>query len=160
MAAIRPYRPGDADALAALTLAAIRETGLRAYAPAQVKAWAARYSPERLLDGAAQGDTILVATEPGDAPRAYTVLERDGHLAMLYCHPSHTGKGLALALLSAAEYAAHRHGITRLFAEASELAKPVFTRAGYTLLHRRDFTIGPAQAPVAIHNYAMEKRLG
>lgn len=44
MAAIRPYRPQDAEAIAALTLAAIRETGLRAYSPVQVAAWSARSS--------------------------------------------------------------------------------------------------------------------
>ncbi|AOL94782.1 hypothetical protein BG023_111863 [Porphyrobacter sp. LM 6] len=38
MAAIRPYRPGDAEAIAALTLAAIRQTALRAYSSEQVEA--------------------------------------------------------------------------------------------------------------------------
>jgi putative acetyltransferase len=56
VAAIRPYRHSDAEALAALTLAAIRETALRAYSPARTEAWAARHSVQRLLDGAAKGD--------------------------------------------------------------------------------------------------------
>lgn len=157
--AVRPFRPSDAEAIAALTLAAIRVTGLAAYSEAQVAAWAARYSVGRLLDGAAKGDVILVAADAGDLPAAYTVLERDGHLDMLYCHPDHAGRGLAGRLLTEAEAAARALGIERLFAEASELARPVFARAGWRLLHRRDFTIGPAEAPVAIHNYAMEKRL-
>lgn len=160
MAAIRPYRDSDPGALAALTLAAIRETALRAYSPAQTEAWAARYSVQRLLDGAAKGDVILVAADARDHPLAYTVLEEGGHLDMLYCHPEHTGKGLGLALLAAAEAAARLQGVTRLFTEASELARPVFERAGYALLHRRDFTIGSEAGEVAIHNYAMEKRLG
>jgi putative acetyltransferase len=158
--AIRPYREGDAGAIAALTLAAIRETALAAYSPAQVRAWSARYSVQRLLDGAALGHVILVATDVDDRPLAYTVLEADGHIDMLYCHPEHTGKGLALALLAAAEAEARGQGMTRLFAEASELARPVFARAGYALLHRRDFTIPSGDGEVAIHNYAMEKRLG
>jgi len=33
VAAIRPYRSEDADAIAALTVAAIRTTALRAYSP-------------------------------------------------------------------------------------------------------------------------------
>lgn len=160
MAAIRPYRDGDAEALAALTLAAIRETGARAYSPAQVAAWAARYSVQRLLDGAARGDTILVAAGPDDAPLAYSVLEADGHLEMLYVHPAHGGQGLGLALLEAAEAAARAQGVTRLFTEASELARPVFARAGYVVLHRRDFAIPHEGREVAIHNYAMEKRIG
>lgn len=159
MAVIRPYREGDAEGIAALTLAAIRETALRAYSPAQVAAWSARYSVRRLLDGAARGDVILVAAGADDQPLAYTVLEADGHLDMLYCHPAHTGKGLALALLAAAETEARGRGLVRLFAEASELARPVFARAGYALLNRRDFTIPGEGGEVAIHNYAMEKRL-
>lgn len=146
-------------AIAALTLAAIRETGLRAYSPEQVAAWSARYSVERLLDGAARGDVILVAADPDDTHVAYTALEADGHLEMLYCHPDHTGRGLGLRLLAEAEKVALTLGVTHLHTEASELARPVFARAGFTLLQRRDFTIGPETAPVAIHNYAMEKPL-
>ncbi len=159
MAVIRPYRASDADALAALTLAAIRRTALAAYSPEQVAAWAARYSVQRLLDGAAKGDMICVAVDDADRAIAYTVLEAGGHLDMLYCHPDHTGKGLGLALLAAAEAAARAQGVARLFTEASELARPVFERAGYVLLHRRDFTIPFEGTEVAIHNYAMEKRL-
>lgn len=160
MAAIRPYRPEDADAIAALTLAAIRTAALRAYSLSQVEAWAARYSVQRLLDGASNGDVILVVADADDRAIAYMVLETGGHLDMLYCHPDHTGKGLGLALLAEAEAAARMQGAVRMFTEASELARPVFARAGYTLLHRRDFAIPFEGGEVAIHNYAMEKRLG
>ena len=158
-AVIRPYRAGDAEAIAALTLAAIRTTALRAYSPEQVAAWSSRYSVQRCLDAAAAGDVILVAAGLDDTPLAYTVLETGGHLDMLFCHPDHTGKGLGRQLLDQAEAAARLQGVTRLFAEASELARPVFARAGYALLHRRDFSIPFEGGDVAIHNYAMEKRL-
>lgn len=156
---IRPFQTDDADAIAALTLAAIRVTALRAYSPEQVGAWSARYSVQRLMDGAMRGDVILVAVDSANGPVAYAVLESGGHLDMLYCHPDHTGRGLGGLLLAHTEKAARAAGVARLDTEASELARPVFERAGYTLLHRRDFTIGPVEAPVAIHNYAMEKRL-
>lgn len=155
---IRPFRADDAEAIAALTLAAIRVTGLRAYSPEQVTAWSARHpGPQRFIKRAAGGAMILVAVDPDDHPVAYALIEPDGHLDMLYCHPDHTGRGLGLALLAEAEAQACSAGIARLFTEASELARPVFERAGYALLHRRDFTIGPDAAPVAIHNYAMAK---
>lgn len=160
MAVIRPYRPSDAEAVAALTLAAIRQTALRAYTTDQTIAWSARFTPERVSDWAAKGSTILVAVDDADEAIAYTVLEADGHLDMLYCHPDHTGRGLGLALLAEAEAAAGAQGVTRLFTEASELARPVFARAGYALLHRRDFAIPFEGREIAIHNYAMEKRLG
>jgi putative acetyltransferase len=157
---IRAFTPADAEAIAALTLAAIRQTALRAYSPEQVAAWSARYSPARLLESAARGDVILVAADADDRPAAYTVLEADGHLDMLFCHPDHTGHGLGLRLLNEAEEAARPLGAERLYTEASELARSVFARAGYALLHRRDFTIPFEGSEVAIHNYAMEKRLG
>ncbi|WP_379921513.1 GNAT family N-acetyltransferase [Erythrobacter sp. R86502] len=160
MVAIRPYRPDDAAALSVLTLAAIRTTALQAYSPAQVTAWADHHSVERLTSGSAKGDVILVAADAGDRPVAYVVLEVGGHLDMLYCHPDHTRQGLGLRLLAEAETAARAQGATRLFTEASELARPVFARAGYVLRNRRDFTIPSSGGEVAIHNYAMEKRLG
>ena len=71
---IRAFAPADAEAIAALTLAAIRQTALRAYSPAQVAAWSARYSPARLRQSAARGDVILVAADALDYPAAYAVL--------------------------------------------------------------------------------------
>lgn len=160
MAVIRPYRQGDADAIAAITLAAIRVTALAAYSPEQVTAWSARFSPARVLEWAARGDVILVAVDPADRPLAYTTLESSGHLDMLYCHPEHGGKGLALALLAEAEAVARGYGVIRLFTEASEVAKPVFARAGYAVVSRHDFSIAHEGGEIAIHNYAMEKRIG
>ncbi len=155
--AVRRFRDDDAEALAALTLAAIRVTGLRAYAPEQVAAWSARHpGPQRFIASAAKGDTILVATDAADRPVAYVLTEPDGHCDMLYCHPDHAGRGLGGHLLAAAEVEARAVGLSRLFTEASELARPVFERAGFAVLHRRDFTIGEG---VSIHNYAMAKVL-
>lgn len=157
---IRRFSEGDAEALSALTLAAIRRTGSRAYSPEQIAAWAARHpGPERFVSRAAKGDLIRVAVDPADAPLAYMLLESDGHFDMLYCHPDHTGRGLARMLLAEADMIARAIDLTRLFTEASELARPVFARAGYRLLHRRDFAIEHDGRAVAIHNYAMEKRL-
>jgi putative acetyltransferase len=157
---IRPFIPDDAPALAELTVAAIAITATRAYSAKQVLSWAARHpGAPRFIASAAKGDTILVALAEDDVPAAYALVEADGHIDMLYCHPDHGGKGLASALLGAVEVDARRAGIGRLFTEASELARPVFERAGYALLHRRDFTIAMGDEHIPIHNYAMEKAL-
>ncbi|MFL0670540.1 MAG: GNAT family N-acetyltransferase [Erythrobacter sp.] len=157
---IRRFRDSDAASLAALTVAAIRTIGPRGYSAAQVAAWAARHpGPERFIASAAKGDAILVAVDADDRPLAYVLTESDGHVDMLYCHPDHSGNGAASMLLGLAEAEARKAGVAALFTEASELARPVFARAGYSLLHRRDFTIVHASADVAIHNYAMEKQL-
>ncbi|RKF18363.1 hypothetical protein D6851_14580 [Altericroceibacterium spongiae] len=58
-------------------------------------------------------------------------------------------------LLQEAKHHALKQGMMRLFTEASEIARPVFQRAGYSCLQRRDFT----PKGVAIHNYAMAQSL-
>ena len=110
------------------------------------------------------GAYIVLAIAGIALPVAYALLEideaGDGYLDMLYCHPDHTRKGLAEALLANCEDYAHGHGLNRLYTEASELARAAFERAGYTVTHRRDFSIeGPDGSDVPIHNYAMEKLL-
>lgn len=160
-ASIRIFRPEDAAAVAQITSAAIRQTATSAYSAEQVAAWAS-VEPDaaRFLERVAGGALILVAVEaPEDTPLAYTLIEPDGHLDMLYCHPAQGGRGLARQLLEAAAAGALARGLDRLFTKASELARTVFERAGYSLLHRRDFTIPFEGREVAIHNYAMEKRL-
>lgn len=92
-------------------------------------------------------------------PVACALLEQDGHLDHLYCHPDHTRNGLADLLLDAAEEQALTWDCKRLYTEASELARPAFERAGYGVTQRRDFTIEHEGKLVPIHNYAMEKTL-
>lgn len=157
---IRPYRDEDAEALAEVIHAAIKVIGLHGYSAEQVAAWAARHpGADKYRERVASGHQIFVATDVTDLPVAYALVEPDGHLDHLYCHPDHTRKGLAVELLSTAEEHARRIGATRLYTEASELARAAFERAGYAVTRRRDFTIEYDGKDVAIHNYAMEKAL-
>lgn len=151
---IRPFEVGDAEALATLTLDAIQSIGTQAYSSEQVRAWSSGHiKAERFLARAEAGHHIYVTVNKSDNCAAYALLEGDGHLDMLYCSPAHAGRGLAGRLLAHAEEQARQMKISRLYTEASELARSAFERAGYTMKHRRDFEI----SGVAIHNYAMEK---
>ncbi len=153
---IRLFETRDANALAELTLSAIRSVGSARYSPDQVKVWASRHpGPERFVARAAQGHVIFVAASDTDEIAAYALLEPDGHLDMLYCDPDHTRRGLADRLLESAEQHARSLKLERVYTEASELARAAFQRAGYTATHRREFEIDG----VTIHNYAMEKPL-
>lgn len=158
--AIRPYRDDDAETLSVIALAAISAIGTHAYSPEQVAAWAARHGgPDMYRDRVRGGAAIFVAADAGDVPVAYALLKPDGHLDRLYNHPEHTRRGLATQLLVHAEQHARAKGMTRLYTEASELARPAFERAGYEVLHRREFEIDGPGGAVPIHNYAMEKML-
>ena len=119
-------------------------------------AWRARHpEPQRYRDVVANGAQILVAANEQDRPVAYALLERDGHLDHLYCHPDHTWRGLADLLLAEAEVMARDWGAERLYTEASDLARPAFERVGYEATHKREFAI----KGVPIHDWAMEKAL-
>jgi putative acetyltransferase len=157
---IRLYRESDAEQLSQIALAAITAIGSHAYAPEQVRAWAGRHGGAQMYRRrAAEGHIIFVAVDSDDVAVAYALLEPDGHLDRLYNHPDHTRRGLASQLLEQAETHARAKGITRLYTEASELARPAFERAGFSVQHRRDFEIENDGTAVAIHNYAMEKLL-
>jgi putative acetyltransferase len=154
---IRPYRAADGPALSAIFDQAVRKLGARDYDGRQVAAWAARAPDAAGFDAlAADGRILLVAADARDQPLAFGDLEPNGRLHLLYCAPSATGMGVAGALYAALEAEARRRGVTRLFAEASETARPFFLHKGFDVLSRRTFRIGDTQ----IHNYAVEKRLG
>lgn len=157
---IRLYRDSDAEQLSQIALAAITAIGSHAYTPEQVRAWSGRHGGAQMYRRrAAEGHIIFVAADSDDVAVAYALLEPDGHLDRLYNHPDHSRRGLASQLLAQAERHARAAGLTRLFTEASELARPAFERAGFSVQHRRDFEIEHDGTAVAIHNYAMEKLL-
>lgn len=153
---IRPYRADDAPSMARLYYDAVRALGPRGYSPAQVAAWAPRpLDPIDVLNRAADGRATLVAADADDRAVAYVDLEADGHIDHLYCHPDFAGRGVASRLLEAVIARAVETGITALHVEASELARPVFERHGFTVNRRRDFEV----RGVPIHNYAMRREL-
>lgn len=157
---IRLYRASDAARLRDITLAAITAIGSRRYGPRQIAAWAAAHrDPARFDMRAAKGDRIFVFVDEKDHAAGFALLETGGHLDMLYCHPDRSRGPIAGALLAYCENEARGIGCERIFTEASELARPAFERAGFTMLRRRDFAIAHEGNDIPIHNYAMEKIL-
>lgn len=151
---IRPFQIEDAPALSALYDASVRALGARDYSAAQIEAWASLApSAESLIERMGDGRTRLVAVI--DDVAGFVDVEADGHVDLLYVSPSAAGLGVARALLETAEALAPLSGAGRLYAEASETARPAFERLGYSVIARRDFEV----AGVAIHNWAVEKAL-
>lgn len=151
---IRPYQPSDATGLSALYEASVRALGARDYSAAQVEAWASLTpSAESLADRMTDGRIRLVAHT--DELAGFIDIEADGHIDLLYVAPAAAGLGVARLLLETAEALAPIPGASRLYAEASETARPVFERLGYSVVARRDFEV----AGVPIHNWAVEKPL-
>ncbi len=156
MTVIRPYQDGDAEALAAVFERAVRTIGARDYSPAQIEAWIGTEPREaRFRNKMADGRRCWVAVDEQDRVTAFVDLEADGHIDLLFADPAVAGRGVTTALLDSLERAACESGMTRLYVEASEPARRFFLKRGYSVSQRRDFEIGG----VAIHNYAMERRL-
>lgn len=154
---LREYREGDAARMAQLYFDSVHGLGHRGYTAEQLAAWApSTPDPAKFHARATDGRITLIAENLEGALLAYGDLEPDGHIDHLYCRPEASGTGVASRLTD--ELLAHAEiaGMTRLYVEASELARPLLERRGFTVIHRRDFTL----REVAIHNYAMEKHLG
>ena len=126
------------------------------YTAAQVRAWAPEPRTAEWAHGqATDGRLVLVAADADDRPVAYIDLEPDGHIDRLFCAPEAAGQGIASRLYDAVEAAAREQGITSLFTEASEPARRLFARKGFTIVQRQDLVI----RGVPIHNYRMTKVL-
>lgn len=153
---LRSYQAADARQLSELYFVSARTLGVRRYSPEQVAAWAPGPADPTLVHArASDGRTTLVAVDAEGIVLGYGDLEADGHIDHLYCRPEAAGAGVAAALLNALVATARDQAIERLFVEASELARGLFERNGFTISRRRDFEV----RGVAIHNYAMERRL-
>jgi len=153
---IRAFRNEDADALAALFHASVREAGLRDYTLEQVEAWSpSPPDPARFVQRGLEDRTFLVAVDDDDEPIAYGDLKADGHIDYLYCRPDVVGTGVASALYDDLEAAARQRGLVRLSVNASEAARRLFLRKGFSVVGRNDLL----RMGVPIHNYSMEKAL-
>jgi len=152
---IRTFKPTDADALAALFHASVHHAGVRDYSPEQVAAWSpSKPDPESYLRQS-EGRLIFVAQDKNGEPIGYGDLEPDGHIDHLYCRPDVIGTGVGSALYVEIEAAARKVGISVLFVEASEAARRLFERRGFSIEARKCFTVNG----VAIHNYRMSKAI-
>lgn len=152
---LRHARPDDAPAISALFHASVHEVGAHDYTPEQCAAWSPAPRPaSAYVDWMSDGRVVLVAEDAGRV-LGFIDLEADGHIDLFYCAPEAAGKSVGRALYGALEMLARKNGHARLYVEASEAARRFFLRAGFAELHRRDFE----RNGVAIHNFAMEKRL-
>jgi putative acetyltransferase len=154
---IRAYDPRDAAGLAEVFYRSVREAALADYTPAQVEAWLpARPDPSLMAQRAGDGRLVLVAADGEDRVVGYIELEPDGHIDHLYCAPEAVGRGVASRLYDTLETAARNQRIGRLYVEASEAARRLFARKGFTLVRRQDLV----RHGVGLHNYIMFKHLG
>lgn len=156
-AAIRRYERRDAADVADVFYRSVHEVALTGCTAEQVWAWVpGRWDAEQEHRRSGDGRLVLVAVGESDHVVAFIDLEPDGHIDRLFCAPEAAGRGIASRLYDAIEDAARAQGISHLGTEASELARRLFERKGFTMLERQDKVL----RGVPIHNYRMVKALG
>ncbi|WP_395065945.1 GNAT family N-acetyltransferase [Paraburkholderia silvatlantica] len=130
----RRYVPGrDAGALAVLFRASVTTLAASRYDAAQRSAWAAAADDLADFDACLARGVTLVADHDG-APAAFGQLFPLDHVEMLYVAPAWSRRGLATALLARLEALAREAHSTVLSADASAVSRPVFERAGFSLI--------------------------
>ena len=152
---VRTFEPSDADALATLFHASVREVGIRDYSLEQVVAWSPSKPDPAKYRHRAERRMFFVAEKGAGGLIGYADLDLDGHIDHLYCRPDAVGIGVGSALYAAIENAAKERGFAVLFVEASVAARRLFERQGFNVEARNDFCVNG----VAIHNYRMSKSI-
>ncbi|TPE53417.1 GNAT family N-acetyltransferase [Maribrevibacterium harenarium] len=151
---IQPYSPDKAREVTNLFYAAVNGIADDVYSPQQKAVWAPE--PVNYAAWAAR----LAQTQPflaicAGAVVGFMELEADGHIDCTYTHPEFQGRGVASMLYAYLETEAIRKGIGRLYVEASIVAKPFFSKLGFTEVKQNTLQ----RQGVELVNYSMEKQL-
>ena len=147
---LRPYRPGDCPALAALFYETVHAVNTAHYTPAQLDAWAPACGPDLAAwDKSFRAHRTLVAELDGRLAGFGDLDPAAGYLDRLYVHKDLQGRGVATALCNALEEAAAGPVVTH----ASVTARPFFARRGYRVLRAQQVE----RRGVTLANYVMEK---
>lgn len=134
---IRQYRESDVHPLMEIYRQAIHVLAAPFYNQAQLNAWApAVMEPAKWLARLAPQQTFIADCD--GKPGAFITWDWTGHIDFMFTHPDFVRRGLARALLTAAEQAIREHGTPRLFAEVSLAAKPFFESCGFVVEHERE----------------------
>lgn len=129
---IRGYAARDAGPLARLFTASVRTLAPACYDARQVDVWAPVEPDVGRWRERLAGLRVLVAEEDA-APVGFLGFAPDGHLDLLFVAPERARRGVARALLRAAEARLRRLGVRRAFTEASLVARPFFAAQGYAV---------------------------
>lgn len=151
---IRPYSVTDAAALTNLFRSSVREIASRDYTAAQIRAWAPDEIDAVQFGRRCEAKSTWVAELEGRIA-GFSDLEPDGHIDMLYVHPTFVQLGVARALLEHIEKTARINALRRLYTEASLTARPIFEVLGFRMVVPQTVTI--RGEPMT--SYRMEKQL-
>jgi putative acetyltransferase len=133
--ALRPYVPADARRCAEIFRLSIEELAAEDYDADQREAWASRADDEDAFGAKLANALTLLAVIDG-AIAGFASLKGGEEIDMLFVDPEFARQGVGRALVDALTRLAGARGAKRLTAEASDVAKPLFERQGFTAQKR------------------------
>jgi putative acetyltransferase len=154
MVKIRLFEAQDAEQVAQLFHATVREINIRDYSSNQVRVWAPDDIYFRNWVEICSKRFTYVADDEGVIV-GFGELEPNGHIDCFYCHKNYQRCGLGRQIYQAIEVKAVELLVSRLFTEASITAKPFFQQMGFSVVAAQEVT---CRGEIFI-NYAMEKCL-
>jgi putative acetyltransferase len=139
--ALRPYLPADARRCAEIFRLSIEELGAEDYDADQREAWAGRADDEQGF-GARLGEALTLLAVVDGVIAGFASLKGGEEIDMLFVDPERAREGVGRTLVEALTKLAQARGAKRLTTEASEVAKPLFERLGFTAQKRNLVRIG------------------
>lgn len=152
---LRPYVQGDVRRCVEIFRSSIDELAADDYDEDQREAWASAADEEEEFAARLAGGLTLIAVLDG-AAAGFATLKDAESIDMLYVDPEYAGQGVGSALVDALIKLAGARGAKRLSAEASEVAKPLLERLGFTAESRNLVRVGDEW----LSNTTMIKSLG
>jgi putative acetyltransferase len=133
--ALRPYVPADARRCAEIFRASVEELAAEDYDPDQREAWASRADDEVAFGANLAGALTLLALVDGRVA-GFASLKGAEEIDMLFVDPEFARHGVGRTLIDALTRLAQARGAKRLTADASDVARPLFERQGFTAQKR------------------------
>jgi putative acetyltransferase len=152
---LRPYLPADAHRCAEIFRSSIEELAADDYDEDQREAWASRADDEQAF-GARLSEALTLLALIDGAVAGFASLKGADQIDMLFIDPEFARKGAGRALVEALTKLAQARGAKRLTVEASDVAKPLFERQGFTSEQRNLVRAGDQW----LANTTMTKTLG
>jgi putative acetyltransferase len=153
--ALRPYLSADARRCAEIFRLSIEELAAEDYDEEQREAWASGADDEQAF-GARLSEALTMLAVIDGAIAGFACLKGADQIDMLYVDPEFAGQGVGRALVDALAKLAQARGAKRLTTEASDVAKPLFERLGFSAQKRNLVRVGDQW----LANTTMAKALG
>ena len=152
----RDMEPGEEDLLGAVFFRSVHHCAASAYSVEEREAWAPQAPSGAAWAERLAGQVTLVAEVDGRVCGFMSLEPKSSYLDFAFVEKRAKGTGVAAALYAVLENRARAAGLTKLFSDASHLAKPFFARQGWVCVCAQTVE----RRGVTLSNWRMEKELG